>query len=135
LQKTSKLRMTRQRRVILEELRRVTTHPSADEVYSMVRRRLPHISLGTVYRNLEILAQCGEIQKFESGGSPRRFDGNPAPHYHIRCLGCNRIADFPVEVSLDFSDGQMDWAGYRVTGHRLEFVGYCPACAHKIPES
>ena len=61
LQKQSNLRMTRQRRVILEELCKVDTHPSADEVYVMVRKRLPRISLGTVYRNLEILTQSGEI--------------------------------------------------------------------------
>ncbi len=60
--------MTRQRSIILEELRNVCTHPSADEIYEMVRRRLPRISLGTVYRNLEILCELREIQKIETGG-------------------------------------------------------------------
>jgi Fur family ferric uptake transcriptional regulator len=61
--------MTRQRRVILEELRKVNTHPSADEIYEIVRKRLPRISLGTVYRNLEILSESGDIQKLEPGCS------------------------------------------------------------------
>ena len=63
MQKRLNLRMTRQRKVILEELCKVDTHPSADEVYALVRKRLPRISLGTVYRNLEILAESGDIQK------------------------------------------------------------------------
>ena len=64
--------MTKQRKVILEELRKQHTHPSADEVYRMVRHRLPRISLGTVYRNLEVLVQMGEIQKLELSGSLKR---------------------------------------------------------------
>jgi Fur family ferric uptake transcriptional regulator len=67
--------MTRQRKVILEELRNVDTHPSADEIYEMVRKRLPHISLGTVYRNLEILSETGAIQKLELGCAQKKFDG------------------------------------------------------------
>ena len=63
MQKQLNLRMTRQREVILEELRKVNTHPSADEIYEMVRKRLPRISLGTVYRNLEILSKSGDIKK------------------------------------------------------------------------
>ncbi len=63
LKKEKTHRITRQRRVILEELRRVNNHPSADEIYEIVRRRMPRISLGTVYRNLEMLTELGEIQK------------------------------------------------------------------------
>ena len=59
-------RITKQRQVILEELRKLNTHPSADEIYKVVRRRLPRISLGTVYRNLEVLVQMGEIQNWNS---------------------------------------------------------------------
>ena len=61
--------MTRQRRVILEALRGTTSHPTADEVYEMVRRRLPRISLGTVYRNLEILSGEGLVAKLEMAGT------------------------------------------------------------------
>ena len=72
-------RMTRQRAVILEELRKVKTHPTADELYSIVRERLPRISLGTVYRNLDFLTESKEILKLESAGSIRRFDGDTRP--------------------------------------------------------
>ena len=79
MQKHPNLRMTRQRRVILEELRKVNNHPSAYEIYEFVRKRLPRISLGTVYRNLEILSESGDIQKLEPGCSLKRFDGNYHP--------------------------------------------------------
>jgi Fe2+ or Zn2+ uptake regulation protein len=122
------LRMTRQRQVILEELRRTCSHPGADEVYTMVRKRLPRISLGTVYRNLEVLSSQGEIQKIEIGGSLKRFDGNITPHYHIRCLSCQKVVDAPLKPLANVEnllDGKTD---FQITGHRVEFVGLCPQC-------
>lgn len=124
------LRMTRQRKVILEELRKVRTHPSADEVYEMVRRRLPRISLGTVYRNLEILSESGDIQKLEPGSSLKRFDGNPDAHHHIRCVRCGRIVDADLDVEIKINNGYKSNADFRIIGHRLEFIGICPACSN-----
>ena len=124
-------RMTRQRKVILEELRKVDTHPSADEVYEMVRKRLPRISLGTVYRNLEILSDSGDIQKLEPGCSLKRFDGNPAEHCHIRCIRCDRIADVPMASDLEIDLERVDSTDFEIVGHRLEFLGLCPRCSDK----
>ncbi len=125
------LRMTRQRRIILQELRKVKSHPSADEVYTMVRKFLPRISLGTVYRNLEILAQLGEIQKIEVSGCLKRFDGNMKDHYHIRCMGCGRLDDVPETIHFQFNDQVEKITRFQVSGHRLEFIGLCPECAEK----
>jgi len=126
-----RMRMTPQRRIILEELRKTCSHPSADEIYSMVRKRLPRISLGTVYRNLEVLSELGEIQKLEAGGSLKRFDGNPAHHYHIRCTCCGRMVDAPFQV-MERLEERLDGAdGYRVFGHSLEFLGICPECRRR----
>jgi Fur family ferric uptake transcriptional regulator len=128
--------MTRQRRVILEELRKVKTHPSADEVYEMVRKRLPRISLGTVYRNLEILSESGEIKKLEPGSSLKRFDGNPSEHFHIRCIRCNRIADMPMASDFEIDLADMTPTEYEILGHRLEFFGLCPHCSnHSKPDA
>jgi Fe2+ or Zn2+ uptake regulation protein len=127
----SQLRMTRQRQVILQELRKVMTHPSADEVYEMVRKLLPRISLGTVYRNLEILSELGEIQKIEICGKLKRFDGNIKDHYHLRCLNCHRIDDVPESIHFDFNSSLNSETGYAITGHRLEFVGLCPECTEQ----
>ena len=131
MQKQSNLRMTRQRKVILEELCKVNTHPSADELYEMVRKRLPRISLGTVYRNLEILSESGNIQKLEPGCSLKRFDGNPCEHCHIRCVSCDRVADAPMTPDLEIDLEQVNSTDFKIIGHRLEFLGLCPQCADK----
>ena len=76
-----KLSNTVQRRVIMDELRALKTHPTADELYRIVRIRLPKISLGTVYRNLSILAESGMIRRLDSAGRQTRFDADISPHY------------------------------------------------------
>ena len=131
MQKHPNIRMTRQRRVILEELRKVNTHPSADEIYEIVRKRLPRISLGTVYRNLEILSDSGDIQKLEPGSSLKRFDGNPSEHFHIRCVRCDRIADVPMLPDLKIDLERVNASDFEIIGHRLEFLGLCPQCSGK----
>lgn len=128
------LRITRQRRVILEELRKVDTHPSADEIYAMVRKRLPRISLGTIYRNLEILSETGEIQRLETGSHLKRFDGRADDHYHIRCLRCDRLADLFVHFGVELDDRIKGSTDFSVLGHKLEFVGICPKCNRQAAE-
>lgn len=132
MQKPLKHRMTRQRKIILEVLRENKTHPSADEIYDMVRKRLPRISLGTVYRNLEILCELGEIQKLEFGGTQKRFDGNTENHYHIRCVCCDRVDDAPVTPLKDIENQLMETTDYKIIGHRLEFIGLCPECSKNM---
>ena len=130
-----KFRMTNQRRVIIEELKKVTSHPTADEVYQMVRQRLPRIRLGTVYRNLGILSECGMIQKLELGGTQKRFDGNTQNHYHIRCIDCGWVEDVPVEPLATLEKALRGVGDYEIIGHRLEFIGLCPQCKRKEPNS
>ena len=123
--------MTRQRKVILEELRKLNTHPSADEIYEVVRHRLPRISLGTVYRNLEVLSELGEIQKLELSGLLKRFDWNTKKHYHIRCVRCSRVDDAPI-APLNKLDNELYGATvFEIIGHNLEFTGLCPECSRK----
>jgi len=121
-------RNTRQRQVVLEELAKLTSHPTAAELYEIARRRLPKLSLGTVYRNLELLAADGAIQKLEISGTESRFDGNPERHHHVRCVRCGRVDDvhgLPADlVRADFRT----LSGYDIIGHRLEFAGICPDC-------
>jgi Fe2+ or Zn2+ uptake regulation protein len=126
---TDKLRMTKQRRLILEELRRQNTHPTADVIYEQVRRKMPKISLGTVYRNLEILTALGEIQTLELSGSQKRYDGVANKHYHIRCLHCGRMDDAPIAPLQRLEDELYASTVYTIMGHRLEFLGLCPECS------
>jgi len=126
------IRMTRQRQVILEELRKFMHHPSAEEIYEVVRRRLPRISLGTVYRNLEVLSELGEIRKLEFGGTIKRFDGDPEDHYHIRCNLCDRVDNVPMPHLEDIETRIHLETDYRIIGHRLEFFGLCPECSRNM---
>ncbi len=124
----SNRRITVQRKVMLEELQRVTSHPTAAELYEMTRRRLPRISLGTVYRNLEILTADGHVRKLEIIGREARFDGNIEPHDHVRCVQCGAVEDIhglPVEP---VSDEVARKTTYKILGQRLEFSGICPEC-------
>lgn len=129
-----KLRMTRQRRVILEELRKNKMHPTADVLYDIVRKRLPRISLGTVYRNLEILTALGEIQTLELSGNQKRYDGDPCKHYHIRCIHCGSVENAPIAPLNQLEDKLYGATVYNIIGHRLEFLGLCPECS-KNPEA
>lgn len=127
--------MTRQRQVILEVLREKNNHPSADELYERVRTRLPRISLGTVYRNLEVLCELGQIQKLELSGSLKRFDGTPHKHYHIRCLRCDRVDDAPVAPLNRIEDELYGATVFEIISHNLEFTGYCPDCTAEMHKS
>jgi Fur family ferric uptake transcriptional regulator len=121
-------RNTPQRRVVLEELCQMKSHPTAAELYAVVRRRLPRISLGTVYRNLEVLHEDGKISKLEFAGAESRFDGTIEQHDHLRCTKCDRIQDIFPSESAPHPDLPAEMAGFLVTGHRLEYLGICPHC-------
>ena len=125
------LRMTRQRMLILEELMRLKTHPTAYELHAIVKRTLPQISLGTVYRNLEQLSASGRCQRLAFGSGNRRYDGNTEAHHHLCCLECGRVDDLPadgheIEHVLKAALGEV--CGYRITGVSIELYGICPAC-------
>ncbi len=130
----SKLRRnTPQRKVILEELCQMTSHPSAIELYAIVRRRLPRISLGTIYRNLEVLHEDGLILKMDFAGAEARFDGNAKQHYHVRCTECGRIDDIHPLDPDQIPAQPAELAGFLVAGHRLEYFGTCPDCRSRKP--
>ncbi len=121
-------RMTLQRSAILEELRRERFHPTADELYERVRQRFPRISLGTVYRNLQVLVNDGRIRKVESDGKLMRFDGTLDEHQHIRCLSCGRLEDVGFGLKPGLMDSVSAESGYDVTGCAVMFEGLCPDC-------
>jgi Fur family transcriptional regulator, ferric uptake regulator len=125
-------RNSKQRQVILEELRKQKSHPTAASLYRIVRRRLPKISLGTIYRNLDILTSEGVIKRLYTNGNEARYDGSVDKYYHIRCSQCGRIDDL-YDFSLDKANvKRKKIKGYKITGHYFEFVGICPDCQKKI---
>jgi Fur family ferric uptake transcriptional regulator len=125
---TKHRRNTRQRQAILETLRARKTHPTAGEIFHAVRDQLPRISLGTVYRNLEVLAENGLVMRLSGTGPEIRFDGNPLPHTHVRCESCGRLADLDLDVPvLDRLLGS-EVGGFLVTSHTLTLHGVCVSC-------
>jgi len=130
-----KPRMTHQREIILRALRSVTSHPTADEMYAMVREHLPHISIASVYRNLEWLAEKGFVQKIEVGGRQKRFDGTTTVHYHVRCHACGKVADVAMTPFTDIDRRVQECTGYHITGHHIAFSGLCPQCQHSSTEN
>ena len=125
------LRMTNQREMILEALRNSDSHLSADELYEKVRQRIPRISLATVYRNLEILAELGIVAKLEIGGRQKRFDYDVSDHDHIYCIVCHRVDNISLHRERIPAMAPEQESGYTVTGYRLEFAGICPKCREK----
>jgi len=122
-------RMTRQKRVILEVLKDTTSHPTADWVYEKVRRKIPNISLGTVYRNLNILKNQGEILELSYGKGFSRYDGTPDNHYHFTCESCGKVYDVDCPVAHNLDEEVEAGMGFKVAHHRLEFYGVCKDCS------
>ena len=98
------MRNSRQREVVLEDLRSVSTHPTADEVFAMSKERIPNISLATVYRNLEFLADKGVVTRLEATNGKRRYDGDISHHNHSRCSVCGRLYDLDSSESSQVDD-------------------------------
>lgn len=119
---------SRQREAIKEYLASTKEHPTADTVYTHIRKIYPNISLGTVYRNLSLLAEQGEILKINCHDGSDRFDGNPKPHYHFLCNECGKVLDIAME-SIDHIN-VIAGAGFqgKVEGHVTFFYGKCPEC-------
>ncbi|MCF6335418.1 MAG: transcriptional repressor [Spirochaetales bacterium] len=124
------MRKTKQREVIMQVLGEHIDHPSADTIYEEVRKFLPRISLGTVYRNLEIMSESGSILKLETGGSIKRFDPNTHSHPHFRCVKCGSIEDLPFGIdSSMFAGTDEDWIkGRKVQSLHVEYTGLCADC-------
>ncbi len=123
--------MTNQRERILVELKQCDSHPTADELFERVKKKLPRISLATVYRNLEKLSEAGLITKLEISGRQKRFDWDVVEHDHIVCIECHRVNNIDRNEENQLMLLPQPGNGYIVVGCRVEFFGLCPACKKK----
>lgn len=124
------LRWTPQRQAIAEALWGCVDHPTAEEIFRIVRKRHPEMSRATVYNTMDALAAVGEIDAIQSSDGTRRFDPNMDPHHHLRCRGCGLLIDLPLDrlpkvprLSASLRKG------FRILGYRIEVEGLCPHCA------
>ena len=127
-------RETKQRSLILEELKRTKTHPTADLLFRMVKRRIPAVSFGTVYRNLNLLRDQGQIAELACGKYSCRYDGNIQNHYHFFCVKCKKILDLDKPVLKNLDAQVSKGLGMSVQYHRIDFYGYCRECKTKNEE-
>jgi Fe2+ or Zn2+ uptake regulation protein len=124
-------RSTNQRRLIHEAVRGTDSHPTAEWVYEAVRRALPRISLGTVYRNLRVLVAQGELGSWTRGGRTR-YDADLEPHDHFTCDRCGLLLDIPRWNRSFPAERRLKARGFQVQGRVLEFHGLCRNCRRGI---
>ncbi len=122
------LKMTPQRAAIYQALAGTVSHPTAEDLHRQVRRQHPMISPNTVYYTLGVLQEAGLVHEVNYWHDRSRFDANINPHHHLICLGCRRIQDLTDEALDRLSVSDRVGARFQVTGHRVEFHGYCAAC-------
>lgn len=119
---------SRQREAIKEFLRTRKDHPTADIVYRSVRQQNPNISLGTVYRNLTLLADAGDIRRLNMGDGVDRFDADTSPHYHLLCTECGGVVDLEMDSIESITDIASAGFDGHVAGHVTYFYGTCCSC-------
>ena len=124
-------RETKQREAVLRILRNTRAHPNADLIYEEVRKEIPNISKGTVYRNLKVLQESGQIAELNLNGTVSRYEVKQESHYHFRCEQCGRVFDIdePVDRELDRKVARR--TGLKISYHQLEFRGLCKDCQRK----
>lgn len=119
---------SRQREAVIRVLRNTSSHPDAKWIYEEVKREIPGISLATVYRNLRLLKEAGEIAELPVTDNNAHFDYNTENHYHFRCDRCGRILDLDAPVDRSIEERLAGNTGLKVTHHRLELGGLCLDC-------
>lgn len=121
-------RLTRQRLAVVKTLLNTKSHPDANWIYEKVRKEIPHVSLGTIYRTLGILKEAGLLYELAYGSSLSHYDANTENHPHIVCTNCARIDDLPLPLPCKLRERATKATDFLITDHRLEFYGLCPHC-------
>lgn len=131
---SSKARMTKQRRLILKIVRSTKNHPNATWIYDQAREKIPDISLGTVYRNLQFLVKEDLIKEIKESGLTR-FDGNMGHHYHFICTACGEVLDVDMPVRQIFNEEVTKAIPGKIDFHKLDFFGICDSCQQEHAEA
>lgn len=123
-------RNTPQRQMVRGLLIGNTSHPTAEEIFQLAKEQCPGISRGTVYRNLNLLAESGEIQRLPMPVGPDHFDFQTHPHYHFICRSCYRVLDAKLPYMEELNHETPEIPGCKAEQHRLLLIGLCPECNH-----
>jgi Fe2+ or Zn2+ uptake regulation protein len=122
------LRATGQRLAILRALREDRTHPSAEELFDKLKSRYATLSLSTVYKSLQTLAERGVVQTIDGGTGRQRFEGQPKPHHHAVCVVCGRVIDIPYDAYPIGPHPRHVHAEFVVHNVKVYFTGRCQTC-------
>jgi Fur family peroxide stress response transcriptional regulator len=125
-------RNTNQREAILKILMNTRSHPTADDIYDEVRKKIPNISKGTVYRNLKVLQKIGKVRELNLDGTKSRFEMAYSNHYHFRCESCGRVMDLDAPIKAELDHEMAERTGLRISQHLLEFRGLCHCCQSNV---
>lgn len=125
------LRSTPQRQLVLNIIQKEASHLTGDECYEIARQIDPKISRGTVYRNLNLLADLGEIRRYPMPEGPDHYDHRVVNHYHFLCRNCYKVKDIDLEYQEHLNHDTSGLDGYVVEWHRLVLVGLCPQCKNQ----
>lgn len=122
------MKYSRQRDLILKALRENVVHPTADFIYTVLKEKEPNLSLATVYRNLNLLANEGIIRKIEGLDGVAHFDHNTHNHYHFICSKCNKVYDVPYDIAPDLAEKVLAATGMAAESCEITFKGLCCGC-------
>ena len=120
--------LTSQRRAVLEALEEAKGHPSAEDIYLIVKKKNPRVALGTVYQALSVLEKIGVVNSKHWSESPTRYDLNVEPHIDIRCAGCGEVSEIPGVELGELEERISNSTTYEVTRTAMVVEGLCPAC-------
>ena len=121
-------RNTLQRKIVLDTLRELKTHPTIDELHTKINENYPAVSKTTVYRNLRILAKDGKVRRVSLPDGLERYESEINPHYHFQCTICGSIFDVEIPCVSNLEDHVAQHYGFDVVGHDIAFRGICPKC-------
>jgi Fe2+ or Zn2+ uptake regulation protein len=124
----TKFRKSKNRDMILEFITNSKSHPTADMVYISLKKKIPSLSVGNVYRNLNILIEQNFIRKVEVKEQQERFEAICEPHYHFICEGCGAILDLEMPIQNDLNKKLQKISNLKVNRHQLTFFGCCDSC-------
>lgn len=122
------MRHTLQKQIIMDTVQRMHNHPDAEEIYREIHLRHPSISKATVYRNLNALADQGQILRVKVSDGADRYDFNAHKHYHMRCRACGRVFDAPIAYFDNLEASLKEADGFIAEEHVIEFIGLCADC-------
>jgi Fe2+ or Zn2+ uptake regulation protein len=129
------LKKSKQREAIIKVLKNTTSHPSAEGIFEEVKKEIPDIGLATVYRNLRLLRETGEVNEMHPSHLTARYDIRTRDHYHFCCEYCGKVMDISEPIDITLQNRIAEKTGLKITHHNIIFSGLCQDCQNRVPDT